>query len=693
MLVRRPRAALAVVGAVIAVVLGASLAVPDRLKVAGFTDSGSESARALETQREILGFDPEPGLVISARAGYDFRSARGREAVAELAGTLARDPAVGRVETAFGREGLPFLVADEGRKTLVLVHFRDSGADALAEPIRRLRPQIRLPGAHVDVGGYAVGFLDIYHATRADLLRAQAIAIPVLALLLLVIFRGLAPAAVPLALGGISVIGTLAGLRLLGNVMDISVFARNLGALLGLGLGTDYGLLLVYRYREEAARHGPGAVAVRATLATAGRTVAFSGWAIAAAFASLLVFPQRFLFSMGVGGIVVAAVSAAATLAVAPALLTLLGGRIGARAEGGGAAWYRWTGWVMRRPGEVALATAAVLVAAAAPALLLKPTSADYRAVPHGYEARTVGETIGRDYSPQLQYPVNVAVRLDGITPDLALAGILQAPGVVGSRVLPGTPGGYAFAQLLLAEPLVSDGSRRVIEDLRSRPLPILVGGRTAEFADLEDSIVHRAPLAAGLAALATFVVVFLLTGSLVLPAKALLFNALGLAAVFGLLVLVFQQGAPIVAPLVGYEGPEGVELTASVVVIAATFGLATDYSILLLSRIVEEHESGRPDAEAVARGIQRTGPVITLAALLLSVPLLALASSRIFLIKQLGVGLAFGVLLDATLIRMLLVPASMGLLGRANWWAPAPLLRARARLRRSPLIPVRRRG
>jgi RND superfamily putative drug exporter len=666
-----PRRVLVAIGLGLLILLGASFTVPDRLKVAGFTDPGSESARTYDTLRGVLGYDPEPGLIVIARADHDFRQAEHQAEVAELAATLARDPAVGKVDTAFGADGLPFLVTDDGRRTLLLVHFRSTDVDALAAPVERLREQARLPGAHVGIDGYAVGFLEVAHVARRDLIVADAIAIPVLALLLLLMFRGLAPAAVPLAIGLIAIVGALAGLRLLSNVTGISVFALNLGVLLGLGLATDYGLLLVSRFREEAARHGPGPEAVRATLATAGRTVVLSGCAIAGAFASLLLFPQQFISSMGLAGIFTALLATVAALAVGPPLLLLLGHRIGTAAEGGGPRWSRWTRWVMRRRGDAALATAALLVAVAAPVILLAPTFSDHRSLPEGNEVRTVIDEIGRHFPPYIGYPVNVAVELDGASTDVALVAVNRTPGTAGFRTIKDPTGRYAIAQLLPAEPAVSQTSQRLIGDLRALPGPILVGGRTAELVDLRRSIVRRAPLAIALAGLATLLVLFLLTGSILIPLKALAFNALGLAAVFGALVLIFQ-----------HDG-QGIDLAAAVVIVAAVFGLATDYSIVLLARIVEEHEKGSPDEEAISEGIRRTGPVITAAALLICVPLLAQATSPILLVKQLGVGQTLGVALDATLIRMLLVPSSMRLLGRLNWWAPEPLRRARLFVRR----------
>ena len=319
-------------------------------------------------------------MLVLATSEDGFSARSGRRAIAGLAATLRRDPAVGRVRTAFGAEALPPLLSADGTKTLLLVHFRSSDLDELEEPIDRIREQLHAPGVELAYSGYPVGFIDANRIARDDLVRAELIAFPVIAVLLLVIFRGFAAAAVPLVIGAASVAGTVACLRLLGEGLDISVFALNLAALLGLGLAVDYGLLLVSRFREEAATRGLGAETVRAVIATAGRTVAFSGCAVAGACAALLLFPQGFIYSMGIAGVFVSLFSAAAALVITPPLLLLAGHRIAARAvaperevsEQG--RWYRWADWVTRRHVEVAIAGVAILVAAAAPALGLMPT-------------------------------------------------------------------------------------------------------------------------------------------------------------------------------------------------------------------------------------------------------------------------------------------------------------------------------
>ena len=691
LILRRPRLVLLLVALLLAAAVFVRVATPDHLTAGGFTDPGSESARALEQMRDVLGYDPEPGMVVLARAGGDFRTPGRRAAVADLAETIRADPAVGLVETAFGRSGLPILLSDDGRRTLLLVHFRSSDPEALAEPIERLRERLRSPGLTLEFGGFAVGFEDVVETAHADLLRAELIAFPLLALLLVFIFRGVVAAAIPLLIGATAALTSIACLRLLGGVIDISIFALTPPVFLGLGLAVDYGLLLVARYREEAVELGPGPEAVRASLSTAGRTVLFSGLAVAGAGAPLLLFPAGFLYSMGLAVVLVSVLAAAAALLVTPALLLVAGERVGVppprrrRSSTGKGAWERIARWSMRRPGDVALAATAILIAAAAPALLLQPTFAEVESIPEAYESRQASEEVLRDFAPNLGLPISVLGRFEGrgLPAGTVVASLAKLPGVAGLRSLPTPSANVVAVQILPEGDALSTRVQDTVRRVRDVPAPLLVGGRTAEFVDLKSSILRRGPPAFLLAALGSIAVLFALTGSLVLGVKSLLLNVLTIAAAFGVVVLIFQEGVLGLDGLLGYDGPSAVEVTSSAVIVALTFGLATDYAVLMLARITEEHEAGRPDAEAVARGLQRSGPVISSAALVIIVAQLALLSSTVFLVKQLALGQVVAIAIDVTIVRALLVPAYMRLLGAANWWAPAPLRRFRARSRR----------
>ena len=424
-----PRLTLSIVGAVSAVAIALVAIVPDRFSVAGFTDGRSPSSRALDSMRHGLGYDPEPGMVVLARSRAGFHG-RTLAAVEDLAAQAARDPAVGAVETAFGPRAFPPLLAAGGRETLLLVHFRSSDLDALRGPIARLRHELRpLVPLRLRFDGYAVGFLDINRIARSDLVRAELIAFPILALLMLLLFRGSWRPCSHCSWAG----------RSAGNgrrpapaecVFGVSVFALNLAVLLGLGLAVDYSLLLVSRFARRS-RGGALWAAVRRAVGTAGRTVVFSGLAVAGACAALLLFPQRFIFSMGIAGILVSLLAASAALLITPAVLMLFPRRVaGADRRTASGRWSRWASWVMRRHVDVALVTAALLVAAAAPALGLKLTFGDFAAVPRGVESRSVADTITRDFPPQLEYPVNVVIRTDrpGGPQDLAAERLLLTP-------------------------------------------------------------------------------------------------------------------------------------------------------------------------------------------------------------------------------------------------------------------------
>ncbi len=679
-LVSRPRAVLACVGVFVALAGAVSVFTGDRLQVAGYTTPGAASTQTGEQLRRALGYDPEPGLMILARTASPQDAARVPRAVGRLLARVRGDPAVAQVTSAFGRGGLSVLLSRDRRASVLLVHFRSADENRLAAPLARLT-RLREQGLHLQFGGYAVGTLELNRIAREDLVRAELFAFPLLALLVLLIFRGLLGAAIPLIVGAIAVLGTFAALRALSHLFGISIFALNLATLLGLGLAVDYGLLLVTRYREEAATRGHGEEATRATLQTAGRTVAMSALAVAGACAPLVVFPQSFIYSMGIAGVLAALLAAGAALSVTGPLLSLAGGRIGARAPRPAATtrWYRWARWVMRHPLDLTVAGVLILVAAAAPALQARTSFPDRNTLPPGSPARSMFDALGRDFVPNLEAPVSVLApggRVAGVSASALAGGLNLYGGGALAAPLIGAGGGAVGIQAVLRAPPLSDASIEVVRRLRTlRPTP-LVGGRTAQFIDLERSIGERAPFAALLACILMLLVLLALTRSVVLAIKALAFHALVILAVLGLLVLVFQRDVLGLSALVAYRGPPSLDITIAVVIVASTLGLAADYSVLLLARVSEEHRAGHTDEQAVARAIERTGPVVTSAGVLLSVALLALTTSKLFLIKQLAVGQVLGVVIDISLVRLVLVPAFMRWLGSRNWWAPRVLRR-----------------
>ena len=482
-------------------------------------------------------------------------------------------------------------------------------------------------------------------------------------------------------------------LRVASEMGSISIFALNLVTGLGLGLAIDYSLFMVSRYREEIARSGPGLAAMRRTMQTAGRTILFSSLTVAGALASLLVFPQRFLYSMGIGGALVALIAAAIALVVLPAVLSLLGERVNSlspaflhrRADrdaqpASEGFWYRLSQLVMRFPGRIAAASAALLIALGIPFFSIEFTSVDAQVLPGSTSARQVDDALRADFPPFHDEPI--VLELDGVTNAEAERVAAEAERVEGvdsvnpPRRFEGSV--YAIEAVSSTAPL-SEESQDLVERLRELDPAVSVTGFTAHFLDLQASLGDHLPQVLAIVVVITFVVLFLMTGSVILPLKQVLMNALGLSATFGILVLIFQDGR--FEDLLGYTSQGGLESTQPLLLFAVVFGLSTDYGVFLLARIKEARDGGHDDREAVAVGLERTGRIVTAAAILFAVAIGAFATSEIVFIKELGIGTAIAVLIDATIIRALLVPSLMRLLGKWNWWAPAPLRRLHRRI------------
>ncbi|NLT07071.1 MAG: MMPL family transporter [Solirubrobacterales bacterium] len=694
---RRPKLVLGLVGLVAVLAIAFGRDVEHHLKAAGFTDSSSESERATALLGERLGFDPNPAiaLVVTDPDGgrLDVRAPEVRSEVARLAAGAAEVEHVGRVVNPLeDRRAGAALIAEDGRSLVVTAHLDTVDVeDAGGVAAEGVQPIAAASDLDVAVGGFAPGFNETNDQTRADLLTSELIAFPILALLLLVVFRGVVAAAIPLAIGVLSIVGTLLVLRVMAGFVDTSLFALNIATGLSLGLAVDYALLMVSRYREELARHGPTIEAHRNTVLTAGRTAVFSGFTVAAALAALIVMPQRFLYSMAVAGAAVGILSAVIAILVVPSLLSLLGTRIDALSirRGRGAAattdgsggWYRLARGVMRRPVAAALASTAIMLAAASPLLWTTLTGPSSEAVPPGQPSYDAKEYLEAHYPRDVVEAVTVVVSGEAGARELAAfqRRVEVVDGVVRMAPFARADGGdLAYANLALAGPALEGAAQDAVAAIRALEPPgaatTLVSGNTARFIDQKESLLAHAPLVVALVAAATLILLFMLTGSVLLPLKTLLMNVLTLGATLGILVLAFQDG--LLHGVLGYSGPSAVETTSLVFLFAVIFGLATDYAVLVMARIKEHHDAGLDNEEAVALGIAKTGRVITVAALAIAVVFLAFAVSSVFFVKQIAIGMAFGVLIDATIVRALLVPALMRLLGDWNWWAPAPLRR-----------------
>lgn len=657
---------------------------------ADFEDPASESVAARERLEEASGVSAGADLVALVETNGDVESSGVREEVTGVAEEIRDDPAAEEVLTYYEVQD-PDWVSENGDFTYVISRFdADADAGAAAE---RLREEFA-GNENVTLGGGAVVGPQVGETVGEDLARAELLAFPILLLLSLWIFRGLVAAVLPLLVGGLAIVGTLLGLWVVNEQFaPLSVFALNLVTGLGLGLAIDYSLFIVSRYREELERVGPGREALRRTLTTAGRTVAFSALTVAAALAALLVFPQRFLYSMGVGGMLVALFAAAVALVVLPAILALLGERVNALSprrwrrsaeeearsvESGG--WYRLASGVMRRPVAVAVAAAVLLITLGIPFLDVKFTSVDASVLPESASARQVSDTLEEDFPNTPASPIYLAVdapenraatgELESYAADLRdLSGVetVAPPRFIGDDT-------WRIDVVPAAEDAFSERSLDLVADVRAleAPYPAEVGGETAGFVDQQASLVANLPVAIGIVFAATLVLLFLMTGSVLLPLKALAMNLLTISATFGVLVWIFQYGR--LEGLLGYTSQGALDSTQPILVMIVAFGLSTDYGVFLLSRIKEARDSGLENTEAVAVGVGRTGRIITAAALLFCIAIGAFATSQIVFIKQVGIGTAFAVLVDATVVRAFLVPSLMRLLGDWNWWSPRPL-------------------
>jgi uncharacterized membrane protein YdfJ with MMPL/SSD domain len=677
--------AAAVLLAVAAAVAGSSVA--DRLDPYAADDPSTESVRADELlERAGVGAGVDVVALVDTPRGV--QSPQGGERVAAVSRELAADHDVGRVVT-FDEAGRA-LVARDGRSTYVAASLRPGADenDAGERLIERLGDE---PG--VTLGGFAVASPQVNEQVSEDLARAELLAFPLLFLLLFLFFRSAVAALLPLIVGGMAIVLTMAGLRIGSEFGSISVFALNVTTGLGLGLAIDYSLFMVSRYREELAQVGPGVEAIRRTLATAGRTVLFSSLTVSAALGSLLLFPQRFLYSMGIGGMMVAALAGAVALLVLPAVLAVLGPRVNALAPrrlqraaeadarpAQSGAWYRLSRAVMRRPGAIAATSAALLIAMGIPFLGIKLTAVDASVLPESSSARQVDDALKRDFDVRRTTPVTLVARTEpGPALDRYLDRVRELPGVLEVSA-PRREGGLTLVDAVPRRDMLSDESQQAVRDVRmlDPPFEVLSRGQTAALVDLKESLADHLPASLAVLMGTTVIVLFLMTGSIVLPIKALLMNLLTMSATFGILVLIFQDGR--LEGLLGYTSQGALEATQPIFLFAVAFGLSTDYGVFLLSRIKEARDAGMPNDEAVAIGLERTGRIVTGAALLFSVAVGAFATSEIVFIKELGIGTALAVLIDATIVRALLVPSLMKLLGDWNWWAPRPLARLHAR-------------
>jgi RND superfamily putative drug exporter len=727
-------------------VLGTS--VFSSLKAGGYNNPGAESSQVAATLSNQLGQDQRTLIVLfTSKDGTKVDSPSYKSAVETTLSKIDGQSGVGKIAT-FYSTGASQLVSNDKVSTYAVVGL-DGSDDAQLKTMTRIRPLLTSDQLQVRLGGYTAVSQDITDQVQKDLETAETMSFPILFVLLLFIFGSLLAASLPLFIGGFAILGAFLILRVATNFTDISIFSINIITMLGLGLAIDYSLFVVSRFREELARYnGEVPAALARTMRTAGRTVVFSGLTVTISLLSLLVFPQMFLQSMGLGGAAAVLVAMLAAVTVLPAALALLGNRVNslsvrslfrrrgaqnrAQVVGNGEGrgyWYRTSAFVMKHPVIVLVVTLLPLLVVGLPFLGINLTVPDQRSLPPGAQSRQVGDVLANEFPRNETTPIQIVVKSDKSALDAAsLASlyaytreIAQVPGVrsveslvnldprldaggaqayesfyasAGNAASPQaaaassataqySKGDYSMVNVLYDSDPSSQASENLVKAIRATAPPsglsAQVGGRTAEQVDFLASMAAGIPVALVLIVSVMFVILFLMLGSVVVPVKAVLLNVLSLSVSFGAMVWIFQDGN--LSSVLGFTSVGSVDGTLPVLIFAIAFGLSMDYEVFLLSRIKESYDRTKDTATAVSTGVQKTGMIITSAAVLLVVVIGSFAMGQVLFIKEVGIGLGLAILVDATLVRTFLVPSTMRLLGRFNWWAPRPLAALYARL------------
>ena len=695
------------------------------LSAGGFQDPASESRQAARLLSEKFG-QGDMQMVIAVTSDAGVQSSTARAVGADLVRGLHESPYVTDVNSAWTAPppAAATMISKDGKTGLIVAGITggESGAQNHAKQLADQLVHDR-DGLTVRASGDAMTYVQVNSQSEKDLLLMESIAMPLSFVVLVWVFGGVLAAALPLAVGGFAILGSMAVLRAITYATDVSIYALNITVALSLALAIDYTLLIVSRFRDELAEGADRNHALVRTMATAGRTVLFSAMTVALSMMALMLFPMYFLKSFAYAGIAVVAFAAVAAVMVTPAAIVLLGGRLDyldvrrlgrrllrrpepTRRSVEQMFFYRSTKFVMRHAIAIGLTIIALLLILGAPFLGIKWGFPDDRVLPDSASARQVGDQVRTAFAVNSATNVTVVIPdLTTVTPDelgryaaqlskVPDVSSVSAPGgtfVAGSLVGPASStaaaikDGSAFLTVGSTAPLFSQASEIQLQRLHAVTGP---GGRHVQMTGIAqinrdscDAITSRLPAVLAVIAVITFVLLFLLTGSVVLPLKALLLNVLSLSATFGALVWIFQDGH---LGAFGTTATGTLVATVPVLLFCIAFGLSMDYEVFLVSRIREYWlTSGRPSAdndESVALGLARTGRVVTAAALVMSISFAALIAAHVSFMRMFGVGLTLAVLVDATLVRILLVPAFMHVLGRANWWAPKPMVRLHAR-------------
>ncbi|HEU4866355.1 MAG TPA: MMPL family transporter [Actinomycetota bacterium] len=687
----------------------AGAGVISKLSTGGFQSQGAESSRAARAlDEEFSAGSPNLLLLVTATKAGSVDDAAVAARGAELTAKLASDP---RIEQAYSywSLGVPSLKSEDSRQGMILARLKGGEEEVLHEA-HEIAPTYTLDEEHVSVrvGGSAKVFSEITHQVEKDLQKAEIITFPVIMVLLIVVFGSAVAAGLPLGVGGLAVVGTLVVLRILTGFTEVSIFSLNLTTGLGLGLGIDYSLFIVSRFREELAAGASTEQAVVRSVETAGRTVLFSALTVAASLSALLAFPLQIMHSFAYAGSAVVVVAAFGSVVALPAVLGMLGEKVNRFrlveqrpvVEGEGF-WGNAARFVMKWPVPIAASVIVLLLALGAPFLGVKFGVWDDRVLGESAPSRQVQDQVRSNFSAGefgalavvLDDTADPSERSGGVGEYAAslskLDGVLRVDAETGSyaagnQVAPPIPeisqrftsDRSTWLSVVPSVEPISPEAEDLVNRVRAVPAPgsVAVGGPSADLVDGKATLFDRLPLALTVIAVVTMVLLFLMTGSVLVPIKAMILNLLSLAATFGAMVWIFQEGH--FADFLGFTPTGTLDTTSPILMFCVAFGLSMDYEVFLLSRIKEEHDAGADNVTAVARGLERTGRIVTAAASLLAVVFLAFISSEVAFIKLIGVGMMLAVLMDATLIRATLVPAFMRLAGKANWWAPKPLRR-----------------
>ncbi|MEU2121720.1 MMPL family transporter [Nocardia niwae] len=673
----RPRMVLAVVTGVMLLSGLLGIGASDKVTAAGFIDPGSESARVDELVSDHFG-PQNPDVVVRYTVPdgqtLDGLVPRVQEALGRIDPAMLQRPIETYWNAGFARR--QFLRSADNRHALAVVYLAgDANQRVAAYP--DIEPLLRVPGVPTDLSGYSAVSTEINAQSQHDLVRAEGLSLPLTLLILVLVFGGLIAASFPVVVGGLTVLGALGAIRVLAELTEVSTFAVNIASLLGLGMAIDYGLFLVTRFREEVADGHDVHTAITRTYATAGRTIAFSALLLVCAFAGTFVFPQAVLRSLGIGAITAVALAAGLSLTVLPALLALFGARIGtARAiDRTDRFWGGLVDRVLRRPGLTTAIVGAVLLVFAAPLAGLRLGDIDHHALPPDNPMRVTIEELTAQFPAAGSGVTAVLHGSDGPPQSAAVDAVAKALGTVdGVRqvVQVGRAEDFVVFHAFLRDTDRTEAASASVRGMRELTPPdgtvLWIGGDTAATVDSVRSIVAAMPWMILVMVGATMVLLTVAFRSIVLPLKAVVLAFLSLAATFGVLTWIFC-GGHLSGPLGVSTGP----ITAGmlVLIIAVVFGLSTDYEVFLLSRMVEAHDAGADTAASVRAGTVKTARVITAAATLLVIVTGAFTLSPLTPMRFLGLGMIIALVVDATLVRMLLVPALVQLMGPANWWSP----------------------